>query len=141
MTGRTYRYYRGEPVWPFGYGLTYGDCLVTGVSADRERAIVTVRNDGKRDTEDVIELYLRDEESPFAPPNPILCGFRRVRLAAGEEQSFTVPIDPAAFTVVNDAGARIPGSGRWTLYAGFGGPDKRTRELTGHEARSARISG
>ena len=141
MTGRTYRYYRGEPVWPFGYGLTYGDCLVTEVSADAERAIVTVRNDGARDTGDVIELYLHDEESPFAPPNPILCGFRRIRLAAGEEKTFTVPIDPAAFTVVNDAGARIPGSGRWTLYAGFGGPDGRTRALTGHEARSARISG
>ena len=141
MAGRTYRYYPGEPLYPFGYGLTYGDCRVTAVSADREKALVTARNDGARDTEDVIELYLRDEESPFAPPNPILCGFRRIRLAAGEEKSFPVPIDPAAFTVVTDAGERIPGSGHWTLYAGFGGPDKRTGALTGHEARTARISG
>ena len=141
MTGRTYRYYQGEPAYPFGYGLTYGDCLVTEVSADREQARVTVRNDGTRDTGDVIELYLRDEESPYAPPNPILCGFRRIRLAAGEENSFTVPIDPAAFTVVNEAGERIPGSGNWTLYAGFGGPDKRTEALTCRRACTTRISG
>ena len=141
MTGRTYRYYQGEPAYPFGYGLTYGDCLVTEVSADREQAHVTVRNDGTRETGDVIEIYLRDEESPFAPPNPILCGFQRIRLAAGEEKSFTVPIDPAAFTVVNEEGKRIPGRGNWTLDAGFGGPDTRTAALTCRKACAAKISG
>ena len=134
MAGRTYRYYRGEPLYPFGYGLSYGACEVTGLSADRTRAEVRIVNHGSRDTEDVIELYLRDEKSPFAPPNPILCGFQRIFLAAGEEKTVSVPIDEAAFTVVTDMGERTPGSGAWTLYAGFGGPDARTEALTGRKA-------
>ena len=141
MEGRTYRYYRGEPLYPFGYGLSYGDCSVAALEADRKRALVTLRNDGARETEEVVELYLRDEKSPLAPPNPILCGFRRVRLAPGEERRISVAIEPSAFTVVDETGARIPGSGSWTLYAGFGGPDERTEELTGRKARSVSISG
>ncbi|MBE6908213.1 MAG: glycoside hydrolase family 3 protein [Ruminococcaceae bacterium] len=140
MTNRTYRYYRGEPLYPFGYGLSYGDCFVTELSADRKRARVTVRNDGARGTGEVVELYIRDEESPFAPPNPILCGFQRITLTAGEEKTVEAAIDPNAFTVVNDAGERLPGSGRWTLYAGFGGPDKRTEELVGRRALSVSIT-
>ena len=139
MAGRTYRYYRGEPLYPFGFGLSYGACEVTGLSADRKNAVVRVVNRGKRDTDEVLELYLRDEESPFAPPNPILCGFKRVFLAAGEERTLTVPLNEPAFTVVTDRGERIPGSGMWTLYAGFGGPDPRTEALTGRKARAVPI--
>ena len=139
MAGRTYRYYRGEPLYPFGYGLSYGACEVTGLSADRTNAAVRIVNRGSRDTEEVLELYLRDEESPYAPPNPILCGFRRIFLAAGEEKTVSVPIDEAAFTVVADTGERISGSGTWTLYAGFGGPDARTEALTGRKARAVPI--
>lgn len=134
MTGRTYRYYRGEPLYPFGYGLSYGACEVTGLSVDRTNAAVRIVNRGPRDTEEVLQLYLRDEQSPFAPPNPVLCGFQRVCLAAGAEKTVSVPIDEKAFTVVTDTGERIPGSGVWTLYAGFGGPDARTEALTGRKA-------
>ena len=139
MSGRTYRYYRGEPLYPFGYGLSYGDCEVIALSADRTNAVVSMVNRGPRDTEEVIQLYLRDEDSPFAPPNPILCGFKRIFLAAGVQKTLSVPLDEKAFTVVTDTGDRIPGSGRWTLYAGFGGPDKRTEALTGREARAVPI--
>jgi len=140
MENRTYRYYRGEPLYPFGYGLSYGRCEVTGLRADRENAEVTVKNDGPFDTDEVIELYLQDEESPLAPPNPVLCGFRRIRLAAGEEAVITAAIDSAAFTVVDGEGKRIPGSGRWRLYAGFGAPDPRTLELTGRTVVSVPLT-
>lgn len=139
MTGRTYRYYQGEPLYPFGYGLSYGDCIVTGLKADRTQAVVKLRNQGKQDTQEVLQLYLHDEESPFAPPNPVLCGFQRIFLAAGEEKSISVPIDEKAFSVVTDEGERIPGSGCWTLFAGFGGPDARTKTLTGKEVLSVTI--
>ena len=139
MFGRTYRYYSGEPLYPFGYGLTYGACEVAGLSADGMNAVVRVVNRGKRDTGEVIQLYLRDEGSPFAPPNPVLCGFARVFLAAGGEKTVSIPIDQKAFTVVTDRGERIPGSGEWTLYAGFGGPDARTEALTGRKALAVPI--
>ena len=139
MKGRTYRYYQGEPLYPFGYGLTYGGCEVTGLEADRTQAVVTVRNQGTKDTGEVLQLYLHDEESPFAPPNPVLCGFKRIFLAAGEEKKVSVPINDLAFTVVTDEGKRIPGSGHVSLYAGFCGPDARTEALTGKKALSVPI--
>ncbi len=133
MQNRSYRYYRGEPLYPFGYGLSYGRCAVIGCEASRERVEVRVKNEGGFDTEEVLQLYCKDEASPLAPPNPVLCGFRRIRLAAGEEAVFTLAPDPNAFTVVDETGARIPGSGRWTLYAGFGQPDARTEALSGQK--------
>ena len=133
MQNRSYRYYRGEPLYPFGYGLSFGRCAVIGCEASRERVEVRVKNEGGFDTEEVLQLYCKDEASPLAPPNPVLCGFRRIRLAAGEEAVFTLAPDPNAFTVVDETGARIPGSGRWTLYAGFGQPDARTEALSGQK--------
>ncbi len=138
MTNRTYRYYQGEPLYPFGYGLTYGDAVVTAVTIRRNTAQVTVENRGGRATQEVVQLYLKDEESPDAPPNPILCGFARVFLEAGERKTLEIPVEPAAFTVVNAAGERAPGSGNWTLYAHVGQPDRRTETLTGKTA--ARVS-
>nr|WP_325242586.1 glycoside hydrolase family 3 C-terminal domain-containing protein [uncultured Oscillibacter sp.] len=139
MTNRTYRYYRGEPLYPFGYGLTYGDAAVTAVTAGEGSARVTVENRGGRAAQEVVQLYLKDEASPDAPPNPILCGFRRIELGAGETRTVDIPIEPSAFTVVNAAGERIPGSGAWTLYAGLGQPDARTARLTGKTAVSTSI--
>ena len=140
MQGRTYRYFSGSPLYPFGYGLSYGSCALLSLEADRDEARVRVRNESARELEEVVELYLRDERSPLAPPKPILCGFRRLRLAAGEEAELSIPIDPAAFTVVNEDGERVPGSGSWRLFAGFGAPDPRTEELSGRSALSVPIS-
>ena len=140
MRGRTYRYYRETPLYPFGYGLSYGSCSLSALEADTRQARLTVRNESDRELEEVVELYLHDESSAFAPPNPVLCGFRRIHLAPHAEQAITIEIDKAAFTVVNDAGERLPGSGSWTLYAGFGAPDQRTAELTGRKPLSLPLS-
>ena len=140
MTNRTYRYYTGTPLYPFGYGLTYGRCAVTGLRCEGKEVFVTAKNDGNTDTEDVIELYIRDEGSKFAPPNPVLCGFQRVFLKAGEEKEFRIPLQSDAFTVVTGEGERIAGSGKWRLYAGFGAPDARTEELTGEKNQSVLIT-
>lgn len=133
LENKTYRYYTGTPLYPFGYGLTYGDVHVTALSADREKATVTAENRG-RATEEVVQLYIRDENSEFAPTNPVLCGFLRVPLGSGERKQLEIPIDPYGLTVINAAGQRIPGSGNWKLYASIGQPDARTEELTGKKA-------
>ena len=87
----------------------------------------------------MVQLYLKDEASPFAPENPVLCGFLRVALETDEAKQLMIPIDPTALTVVNEEGQRIPGSGSWTLYAGLGQPDSRTEELTGKKAISVKL--
>ena len=139
MCGRTYRYFAAEPLYPFGYGLSYADMALSALSADRETARVTVTNRSAFAAEEVVELYLKDEGSPDAPPNPILCGFQRVRLAPGEKKELCLALDARAFTVVREDGARVPGSGRWTLWAGFGQPDRRTVALSGKPCLSVTI--
>lgn len=140
MENRTYRYFRDKPLYPFGYGLTYGDVTVTGLAAHGERVEVTVENRGTIPTEDVVQLYIHDDGSELAPVNPVLCGFKRVSLAPGEQQTVELTLEERAFTVVNEKGERIFGSGSWWLYAGTGQPDERTAELTGNTPLRVRIT-
>ena len=139
MKDRTYRYYTGMPLYPFGYGLSYADMQLSELSADRDCACVTVSNRSDFAADEVVELYIRDNESPDAAVNPVLCGFARVSLDPGESKAIRIPIHARAFTVVTQAGERVPGSGNWTLYAGFGQPDSRTEELTGRKCLSVLI--
>ncbi|GHU84883.1 glycosyl hydrolase [Spirochaetia bacterium] len=147
MAGRTYRYYRGDPLYPFGYGLTYGDvyaesaALAGAATPDGGAKLrVTVRNNGKAATEDVLQVYVKPLDSPFAPPNQSLCAFARLTLAAGESREVEIVVAPQAFTVVNDDGERIGGGKRYRLYTGFGQNDERTMALTGHESVAVEIS-
>ncbi|MDR3338102.1 MAG: glycoside hydrolase family 3 C-terminal domain-containing protein [Treponema sp.] len=147
MKGRTYRYYQGEPLYPFGYGLTYGDVYAESVSAagkvSAETGItlrVKARNAGKAATEDVLQVYIKSKDSPFAPPNPCLCAFKRISLGAGESRELEIAVDARAFTVVNDEGERVSGGKGYKLYAGFGQADSRTKALTGREAAAVEIS-
>ena len=136
MKGRTYRYLDRKPLYPFGYGLTYAD--IRALAAGAEKAAdggllvrVQVQNLGAVASEDVVQLYVKAEDSPDSTPNPILCGFSRVHLDAGEAKEMTFSVAPASLSVVDDAGNRIFPGGRYTLYAGTSGPDARSCELTG----------
>ncbi|MCL2867383.1 MAG: glycoside hydrolase family 3 C-terminal domain-containing protein, partial [Clostridia bacterium] len=136
MKNRTYRYFKGEPLYPFGYGLTYTNVTVNNARADTDgcetRVWVSLDNKGAMDTEEVIQVYIKDETSPFAPPNPVLCAFKRVFLKAGEAGEFMLTVDPKAFTVVDDDGKRrVTRGGLYSLYAGLTQPDPRSELLTG----------
>ena len=131
MANRTYRYYAGTPLYPFGFGLSYADFAMEALSADRDAAEVTVVNRSAFSADEVVQLYIKDRRSSDVPPHPVLCGFARVSLKAGERRKVRIPIDPRAFTAVSADGTRVPGSGEWTLYAGFGQPDPLTEKLTG----------
>ena len=137
MKGRTYRYFAGKPLYPFGFGLTYGDVFVKAAkaqkTADGVKVTVTLRNDGKTDTQDVAQVYCQNEGSANAPLNPRLVGFRRVTVPAGQEATAEIMIDGSRLLVVNEAGKKVE-EGKITLYAGVGQPDARTEELTGHKA-------
>ncbi len=135
MKNRTYRYYTGKPLYPFGYGLTYGDTKAVSVCNHGDTVKVLVRNDG-RETEDVLQVYVKDMASEDAPVNPVLQAFQRVHLNQGEEREITLKLPARAFQVCSQEGQWVPGSGKWTVYASFGQPDARTQELTGKKAAS-----
>ncbi len=139
MKGRTYRYIKEEPLYPFGYGLTYGHVVCT--SAELKGAIVEgkdflvsvgVENRSNYKTEDVVQIYIKDEESPSAVPNHSLCAFRRVRLGAWDKTEVVIPIAFQALKQVNDRGEKILDSSRFTLFIGVSQPDQRSVWLTGN---------
>lgn len=146
MKGRTYRYMEGEALYPFGYGLTYGDvrveqavCSLRDTKTGAVLLHVTLKNAGNSATGDVVQVYVKDMESPFAVPNHSLCAFRRVFLAAGEEKELEIAVSGDAFLVVNEEGEFVKGSGKYRLYVGTGQPDRRTAALSGKSCMEIRI--
>ena len=139
MTGRTYRYVENEPLYPFGYGLTYGDVSVTAAKAkktdDGVTVSVTARNGGSVDTQEVIEVYCQNAGSENAPRNPRLCAFARVSVPAGESVTAELAIPGERLMVVGEDGRRVT-EGELVFYAGVGQPDALTERLTGHKAVS-----
>ena len=137
MQGRTYRFFKEEPIYPFGYGLTYGDVYVTGAKLEKTAegyAIeAEVENAGKAATQDVVQVYCQNEGSANAPVNPRLCAFGRVGCAPGEKTKITLCIPADRLCVINDAGEKVM-EGKPVFYVGMGQPDSRTEALTGHKA-------
>lgn len=151
MKGRTYRYFTGEVLYPFGYGLTYGSAEISGVKLDGQELAdgvearlpggsfdsfeVTVSNTGDRDVEEVVQVYIKALDSADATPNERLCGFARVSVKTGGQAVVQVPVDRDALTVINDEGEKVSGGSRYAVSVGFGQSDARTEELTGKKCR------
>lgn len=136
MTNRTYRYYTGEPLYPFGFGLSYGKSTVTKVEMPEKvegnlPITVTLENNGEWDYEPLVQVYIKGKKSALSPLNPALCAFKRVPTKAGESATVTLTVDAMAFTVVNEQGERIVDDKEFDLYIGLCGPDARSKELTG----------
>lgn len=140
MKNRTYRYMEGEALYPFGYGLTYGAVRVkevqvlNAVTGESDIEVqVAVENRGGTDTEDVVQIYIKDMESPLAVRNYNLCAFHRVFLKAGESQTLTFTVPNRAMEVVDEQGNRRIDSKNFKLFVGVSQPDKRSEELTGEK--------
>ena len=137
MKNRTYRYFEGTPLYPFGYGLSYTAFEASGARLEDGEIRMTVRNSGSRDGETVAQVYVRCDSS-LASLHPRLCGFQRVSLKAGETREISVKLDALTWTVVNERGERENVS-HGTIYAGLFQPDARSRELTGQESMEIRV--
>lgn len=142
MRGRTYRYFAGEALYPFGYGLTYGRAKLSEIRAELVDGGVEIRivaeNAGTRDIEEVVQVYVAPE-SRWAPPHASLCAFQRVSLPAGRRKTVTMRVSPESLTVVDDAGNRFRDAKRATLYVGFSRPDARSEALTGQAVLDVQV--
>ena len=133
MEGRTYRYFKGEALYPFGFGLSYNDYRYTDGQYHEERGAVSVkvRNMGEMDAEEVVQVYIKPLEFDSHGLNYSLCAFGRVHLAAGEEKRVLLPIPSSAFECVTDDGRRIKAGRHFRLYVGGSQPDSVSCERLG----------
>jgi len=125
MTGRTYRYFSGEPLYPFGYGLSYTtfsytDLIIpTEASAGSDVKIeVTVTNTGRKEGDEVVQLYLTDEKASTARPIRQLEGFTRISLKPGESKKVTFIVNPYQFSIINKKGLRVIEPGYFAVSVG-----------------------
>lgn len=136
MKGRTYRFLEGRAQYPFGFGLTYGKVKVSDaiVQSDKQNVAIKaiVQNEGNVDTQEVIQVYVKNIDSPDAVKNPELCGFLRIYLKSGENKKIKIPISPNAFSVVNEKGERKEDGNNFEFYVGCSQPDEKSIQLLGY---------
>jgi beta-glucosidase len=129
MKNRTYRYFVGEPLYPFGYGLTYAKFEYSNLKLSSPEfeagnpvsVEVDVRNSSRRAGDEVVELYVNFPKLPGAPRRA-LRGFTRVHFDAGQTRHVTLALPPRALSYVNEAGDRVVSAGDYVISAGGGQP-------------------
>jgi beta-glucosidase len=139
MENRTYRYFTGKPLYPFGYGLSYtkfsySDLTLpqTEIAAgDPLRAEATVTNTGPVAGDEVVQLYLNFPDVPGAP-RIALRGFQRVHLGPGASQKVSFELRRRDLSMVTENGNPVVAQGDYTISIGGGQPDTGAPVVTGH---------
>jgi beta-glucosidase len=137
MKGRTYRYMTQDPLFPFGFGLSYSRFEYSDLKIDRSEIIpgesldvhFTIQNCGDRRAAEVVQVYLSDLQASTIVPLHHLVGFERVVLEAGESRTLKFTITPEMMSFYNDDGKLTLELGEFRIEVGGCSPGKRGREL------------
>jgi len=131
--GHTYRFFKGEPLYPFGYGLSYTTFNYENLAlddlhhpGDTVHVSVDLKNTGSVTGDEVTQLYVSAINSKFKTPIRSLKAFERVTLKAGETKKLRFALPPEAFSVVNEKGERTVVSGDFEISVGGGQPVRQT---------------
>lgn len=145
MKGRTYRYMEDEPLYPFGYGLSYTAFEYSNLRLDADKVqagqsvtvSVDVKNTGEMAGDEVVQLYLKDLEASVDVPVHELKGFSRIRLQPGESKTVSFEITPRQMALIDNDGICILEPGRFRVTVGVRQPDRRSEGLAGTAVLSA----
>jgi beta-glucosidase len=146
MLGRTYRFFDGQPLYPFGHGLTYTTFSYSSLevtprvgAGQAVNATVRVRNTGLVAGDEVVQVYLTDDQSTYPVPQRSLVGFERVHLSPGEARRVGFTIGWRQLAVYDDEGTPVVEPGTYTVSMGGGQPVAQggAAFVTGHFAVTA----
>ncbi|MDF1512235.1 MAG: glycoside hydrolase family 3 C-terminal domain-containing protein [Anaerolineae bacterium] len=139
MAGHTYRFFDGEPLYPFGYGLSYTQ--FTYANLEMSNAViepgeslsvqVTVENSGLLAGDEVVQLYVKDVEASVPVPIRHLEGFQRVHILPGESCQVSFELKPEQLAVILDNGQRAVEPGEFKIFIGGGQPHTGAPGLAG----------
>ncbi len=135
MDGRTYRYFKGEALYPFGYGLSYSNFnysnLTAPISVAAKKSIkvtVTVKNTSNRNGEEVVQLYVSHQYNKSKAPVRALKGFKRITLKAGESKLVSFTLTPEELSLVSEKdGKMFQPSGKIMISVGGGQPGVKNK--------------
>ncbi len=139
MDNRTYRYFKGKPLYPFGYGLSYTKFSYSNLmlpqkdiqAGDSLTAQATVTNSGQVAGDEVVQLYLNFPNDVGAP-RVALRGFQRIHLDPGASQTVTFHLKRRDLSMVTEKGNPIVAQGDYTISIGGGQPNTGAPDVTGH---------
>ena len=146
MEGRTYRYFKGVPLYPFGYGLSYTTFGYSNLSlpdapvraGDPLHASVTVTNTGKVPGDEVVQLYLKFPDVAGAPLRA-LRGFERVHLEPGASTKVEFELNARDLSMVTDGGDIVVAEGKYTVSIGGGQPGTDAPSASGSFAINGQV--
>ncbi len=138
MDNRTYRYFTGEPLYPFGYGLSFTKFEYSGLKINKSvnagqnlEVSVDVRNAGKMAGDEVVQLYVSDPSANVPVPIRSLVGVERIYLKAGEKRTVKFTLTPRQMSIVTNDGKRILEPGELNVTVGGGQPGPRVATVSG----------
>jgi beta-glucosidase len=139
MKNRTYRYFTGEPLYPFGYGLSYSTFEYSGMKFSNQQlqagspldVEVDVKNASKRTGDEVVQVYISFPKLAGAPLKA-LRGFTRVHLNGGESKHVRLTLGPRDLSYVNEAGDRLVAAGDYLITVGGGQPGTAAAHAESH---------
>jgi len=142
MQGRTYRYFTGTPLYPFGYGLSYTSYEYSNLTVDKSsdtqsdvEVSVEVKNTGKTGGEEVVQIFVSNKTAKTIVPLTSLKGFKRVYLKPGENKTINFKLKPEDFSVTNADAQQVVEPGVFDIAVGGMVPDESTQiktiEITG----------
>jgi beta-glucosidase len=130
MSKRTYRYFDGEPLYPFGFGLSYSSFRYSAIKLSKPtlrageplNVEARVANTSARDGDEVVQVYLGFPKLPGAPQHA-LRGFSRIHLRAGASRVVSFTLAERDLSYVNEAGTHLVGAGSYSITIGGGQPN------------------
>ena len=137
MKGRTYRFMDKAPMYPFGFGLSYGKFVYSNMVVDKKSirknesvtVTATVTNQGNTASDEVVQLYVSAPQQTYLTPLYSLKDFRRISLNPNESKTLRFTITPDKLQIVDDKGNAVTPNGTYTMYIGGSSPVQRSREL------------
>jgi beta-glucosidase len=134
MNNRTYRYFKGEALYPFGFGLSYTnfkyDMLKVPATATTGKNVIVaarITNTGKMNGEEVVQLYISYPGVQAKAPLKALKGFQRISLKAGESKTVSFTLTPEQLSLVGEDGESLPPKGKIAISIGGGQPDVKNK--------------
>lgn len=135
MENRTYRYFRGEPLYPFGFGLSYTTFKYSSLKVNKKvntgdtlTVSVKIKNTGKLSGDEVAQLYVSNLSASVPVPLRALKGFKRIHLNPGETKVVTFRVAPEAFSIIDENNKRVIKPGSFLINVGGHQPSKNISE-------------